>query len=73
MHDSNADEIASAVAGNIAAVGAVDVVVAVAVRAEQDWRWKLSLQQVEEGSHLVRGVRRDAVVAECWRQLLQVS
>ena len=49
MHDLSADEIASAVAGNIAAAGAVDVVAAVIAQAGQDWRWKLSLPQVEEG------------------------
>lgn len=69
----NADEIASVVAGSIAAAGAAGVVAVVTVQAEQDWRWKLSLRRVEEGSHLVRGVRHDVVVAECWHQLLQVS
>lgn len=49
MHDLNVGEIASAVAGSIAAAGAVDVVAAVTARAEQDWRWKLSLLRVEEG------------------------
>ena len=49
MHDLNADGIASAVAGNIAVAGAVDVVVAVAAQEELDWRWKLLLQRVEEG------------------------
>ena len=49
MHDLNAGEIASAVAGSTAAAGAVDVVAAVTGQAEQGWRWKLSLQRVKEG------------------------
>ena len=49
MHDLNVGGIASAVAGSIAAAGAVDVVAAVIAQAEQDWRLKLSLQRVEEG------------------------
>ena len=48
MHDLNAGDVA-VVAGSIAAVGVVDVVAAVTAQAEQDWRWKLSLQRVEEG------------------------
>ena len=48
MHDLSADESASAVAGNIAVAGAVDGVVAVTAQEGPDWRWKLSLQRVEE-------------------------